>query len=54
MISEAQRAPSSTNEGRTGQRRKYEIMRKCITSYRQVFESLVTRFPEMGQSRLGE
>jgi hypothetical protein len=54
MISEAQRAPSSTNDGRTGQRRKYEIMRKSIKSYRQVFESLATRISEMGQSGVGE
>jgi hypothetical protein len=47
MISEPQRAASSTNDGRTGQRRKYEIMRKGIKSYRQLFESLVTR--GMGQ-----
>jgi hypothetical protein len=49
MISEAQRAASSTNDGRTGQRRKHEIMRKCIKSYRQVFESLLTRFPGIEQ-----
>ena len=49
MISEAQRAASSTNDGRTGQRRKYETMQKCIKNYRQVFESLVTQFPGMEQ-----
>jgi hypothetical protein len=49
MILEAQGAGSSTNEGRTGPRRKYEIMRKAIKSYRQVFESLDTRFPGIEQ-----
>ena len=49
MIPETPPAASSTNDGRTGQRRKYETMRKCIKSYRQVFESLATRFPVMEQ-----
>ena len=49
MITETPPAAGSTNDGRTGQRRKYEIMRKCIKSYRQVFDSLITRFPGMEQ-----
>ena len=49
MISEPQPAAGSTNDGRTGQQRKYEIMRRSIKSYRQVFESLVTDFSGMEQ-----
>ena len=49
MILEAQRAAGSTDDGRTGQQRKYEIRQKRVKSYRQVSESLVTRLPGIGQ-----
>ncbi|HEY3198889.1 MAG TPA: hypothetical protein VGJ57_12835 [Nitrospirales bacterium] len=53
MILEAQPPATSSDDGRTGQHRKSEIMRKPMKSYRQVFESLVTSFPEMEHKARG-